>query len=61
MVIANLLPRAMARARRMETGLAARGWQGEMRVLSSPVPVSGRTVALVLVVQIAVLLAGVMA
>ena len=32
-VIAALLPRALARARRLETGLAARGWQGEMRVL----------------------------
>jgi len=58
-VIANLLPRALARARRMETGLAARGWQGEMRVLSPHVPACGRMLALVLTVQAAVLLAAV--
>lgn len=57
MVIANLLPRALARARRMETGLAARGWQGEMRVLSPRVPACGRMLVLVLAVQGAVLLA----
>lgn len=57
MVIANLLPRALARARRMETGLAARGWQGEMRVLSTRVPACGRRLALVLAVQAAVLAA----
>ncbi|MCW2272945.1 cobalt ECF transporter T component CbiQ [Rhodoblastus acidophilus] len=34
LVAANLLPRALDRARRMEIGLAARGWRGEMRVLS---------------------------
>lgn len=34
LVAANLLPRALDRARRMEIGLAARGWSGEMRVLS---------------------------
>lgn len=61
MVAANLLPRALARARRMETGLAARGWQGEMRVLSSRVPICRKTVALVLAVQLAVLLAVVLA
>lgn len=59
MVIANLLPRALARARRMETGLAARGWQGEMRVLSPRTPACGRMLALVLVVQAAVLVAAV--
>ncbi len=34
LLLANLLPRALDRARRLETGLAARGWKGEMRVLS---------------------------
>lgn len=58
MVIANLLPRALARARRMETGLAARGWQGEMRVLSPRVPACGRMLALVLAALVAVGLAG---
>lgn len=58
MVIANLLPRALARARRLETGLAARGWQGEMRVLSAPVTLSRPMIALVLMVQGATLLLG---
>jgi cobalt/nickel transport system permease protein len=34
LLLASLLPRALDRARRLETGLAARGWQGEMRVLA---------------------------
>lgn len=58
MVIANLLPRALARARRMETGLAARGWKGEMRVLKAQVPVCGRMLALVLWTLVVVGLAG---
>lgn len=60
MVIANLLPRALARARRMEAGLAARGWQGEMRVLTVQVPVCGRMLALVLLSLVTVGLAGAM-
>lgn len=40
LLVANLLPRAMDRGRRLETGLAARGWTGEMRVLSRAVPFS---------------------
>jgi len=40
MLVANLLPRALDRARRMEIGLAARGWHGEMRVLSPRMAVS---------------------
>jgi cobalt/nickel transport system permease protein len=38
LLIANLLPRAFDRARRMEIGLAARGWHGDMRVLSDAPP-----------------------
>ena len=57
-VIANLLPRALARARRMEAGLAARGWQGEMRVLTTQVPVCGRMLSLVLLALVTVGLAG---
>ena len=34
LLIANLMPRAFARARSLEVGLAARGWRGELRVLS---------------------------
>lgn len=33
LLAANLLPRALASASRLEQGLAARGWDGEMRVL----------------------------
>ena len=33
LLAANLLPRAMDRARRLEVGLSARGWEGKMRVL----------------------------
>jgi len=58
MVIANLLPRAMARAGRLEKGLAARGWHSEMRVLSQRVPISHSMVALVLAVQCAIFLTG---
>ncbi|MTJ82199.1 MAG: cobalt ECF transporter T component CbiQ [Telmatospirillum sp.] len=36
-LIANLLPRAIDRGRRLEVGLAARGWRGDMRVLSTTV------------------------
>lgn len=57
MVIANLLPQAMARARRLESGMAARGWHGEMRVLSQRCPVSIATVCLILALQAAIVLA----
>jgi cobalt/nickel transport system permease protein len=52
-LIANLLPRAMDRARRLETGLAARGWEGDMRVLPSQAKVSAPGLALVLAVEAA--------
>jgi cobalt/nickel transport system permease protein len=39
LIAANLLPRALERARRMEIALASRGWRGEMRVLADrPAP-----------------------
>ena len=60
MVIANLLPRAMDRARRMETGLAARGWQGEMRVIDDRPAAPGAVLALILVAQAAVAALGVL-
>ncbi|MFD2175730.1 cobalt ECF transporter T component CbiQ [Rhodobacter lacus] len=47
-VIAALLPRALARARRLELGLAARNWQGEMRVLSARAPARLPVLALIL-------------
>jgi cobalt/nickel transport system permease protein len=34
LIAANLLPRALDRANRMEIALASRGWRGEMRVLA---------------------------
>lgn len=47
-LIANLLPRALDRARRLDIGLAARGWDGELRVLETRAAVSpvGLTLAL---------------
>jgi cobalt/nickel transport system permease protein len=35
LIAANLLPRALDRARRMEIALASRGWRGELRVLAN--------------------------
>lgn len=40
LLIANLMPRAFARAQALEIGLAARGWRGELRVLAPVRPVS---------------------
>jgi cobalt/nickel transport system permease protein len=51
LLVANLLPRALDRARRLEVGLAARGWSGEMRVLSNHKEVSAPALALVLLVE----------
>ncbi len=50
-LIANLLPRAIDRARRLEIGLAARGWEGEMRVLTETRPISIAGVTLVLALE----------
>ena len=60
LLIANLLPRAFDRARRLEMGLAARGWDGHMRVLSNPAPVSGLGLAAILGAEILVGIVGVM-
>lgn len=40
LLLANLFPRAMDRAGRMENGLAARGWNGEFNVLRHTQPLS---------------------
>ena len=61
LVIAGLLPRAMDRARRLETGLAARGWTGEMPVLTENWPASARVLVAILGLQIAVLALGLLA
>ena len=50
-LIANLLPRSLDRARRLEVGLAARGWTGEMRVLSRHAAVSWPALAVVLTIE----------
>jgi len=59
LLLANLLPRAFARAHRMEVGLMARGWHGEMRVLSPSYPVSWPGLVAVLVVEFGVAVIGV--
>ena len=59
LLAANLLPRAMDRARRMETGLAARGWEGEMRVLPQQSKLSASGLTAVLAVEAATAAIGV--
>ena len=58
-LIANLLPRAFDRARRLETGLAARGWTGEMRVLSHHDSINPQGLALILLLEATLILTGV--
>lgn len=60
LLVANLLPRALERARRLEIGLAARGWTGELRVLSPRVKPSLPALAAIGVVEGGVLLLGVL-
>ena len=48
-LIANLLPRALDRARRLEVGLTARGWNGDLRVLSKRGTLSMPALGLVMV------------
>ena len=57
MLAATLLPRGLDRARRMETGLAARCYAGELRTLSSPIPLSPRFVAAALVLHVVIVAA----
>ena len=54
LLTANLLPRALARANRMEQGLAARGWDGEMRVLHNRRAASVPVLAAIFVLMAAV-------
>lgn len=49
----TLLPRALDRARRLELGLAARGFDGSLRTLSPTHPVSRRGLAVVTVLLVA--------
>jgi cobalt/nickel transport system permease protein len=59
LLIANLLPCALDRARRLEVGLAARGWNGEMRVLTKTTKISRPTLALILLVEVFTAAAGI--
>ncbi|CAA7615442.1 Cobalt transport protein CbiQ [Candidatus Terasakiella magnetica] len=54
LLIAMLLPRAMERARRLEIGLAARGYDGTLPVLHRAAPASLRVLAAVAVLDLAV-------
>jgi cobalt/nickel transport system permease protein len=57
-LLAALLPRTLARARRLEVGLAARGFEGELRFLSRERPVSPGRAAVTLSALLAVYAAG---
>lgn len=54
LLAAALLPRALERARRLELGLAARGFDGSLRTLSPVRPIDPRGLAAIVVVLIAV-------
>jgi len=58
LLIANLLPRAFDRARRLEVGLAARGWRGDMSVLSDRPAPTAQGLALVVLIECSTALAG---
>jgi cobalt/nickel transport system permease protein len=58
---ANLLPRAFDRARRLEVGLAARGWDGDMRVLSKRAKTSASVLFFILLVEAATATIGIWA
>jgi cobalt/nickel transport system permease protein len=60
LLIANLLPRSLDRAHRLEVGLAARGWHGDMRVLSRRPPVSRAGLAAILAVETATATLGIL-
>lgn len=58
LLIANLMPRSLARARALEVGLAARGWRGELRVLSPTHAASRAGLGAILALELAILLVG---
>jgi cobalt/nickel transport system permease protein len=58
LLIANLMPRAFARARALEVGLAARGWRGELRVLSPVRSMSGLAIGAIALLELVVLAIG---
>jgi cobalt/nickel transport system permease protein len=58
LLIANLMPRAFARARSLEVGLAARGWRGELRVLSPVRSASALNMGIIVALELLVLAFG---
>jgi cobalt/nickel transport system permease protein len=58
LLVANLMPRSLARARSLEIGLAARGWHGDLRVLSSVRRASATSIGIILALEFCVLLIG---
>jgi len=58
LLIANLMPRVLTRARALEIGLAARGWHGELRVLSPVRGASPLGLGVILALEVVVLLIG---
>lgn len=58
LLIANLMPRALSRAKALEVGLAARGWRGDLRVLSPVRGVSTAGVTTIIVVELLVIAVG---
>lgn len=53
LLLGNLLPRALDRARRLELGLAARGFDGSLRTLSPARPVRPANMAIIAMLLIA--------
>ncbi|MBB4199873.1 cobalt ECF transporter T component CbiQ [Rhodoblastus sphagnicola] len=61
LIAANLLPRALDRARRMEIALASRGWRGEMRVLADRTAATASGLAAISATLAAIALVGLFA
>ena len=58
LLIANLMPRALFRAKALEIGLAARGWHGELRVLSPIRHTSAASISAIVAIELLVLAVG---
>jgi cobalt/nickel transport system permease protein len=58
LLIANLMPRAFSRAQALEIGLAARGWRGDLKVLSPVDRASPLGLGVILALELVVLLIG---
>ena len=57
-LIAALMPRALARAEALEVGLAARGWHGDLKVLSPVRPASLWWIGGILILELIILIFG---